>query len=209
MSRSDDRRRLAQSICEAAKIYKNKLVGKKFLYVFDGRYIEVMFKKQNFKHLTGVVTALSAMVFYDNAVRGTLSGNQISINAEHPYELCCKKIRHLLSIESVVGGESLMQEEIVAEKGLFKFGTTNLDFTLCLDKEYDNQGNILNEYHIAKSLRDGDCFSKSNEVYEITHIFSSQNNEKLYSKLLYMDKSLSLNDLPENIIHMLNNALLK
>ncbi|MCD8045757.1 MAG: hypothetical protein LUE90_03745 [Clostridiales bacterium] len=30
------------------------------MYVFDNRYIEVIFKKENFRHLTGIDTNLTA-----------------------------------------------------------------------------------------------------------------------------------------------------
>ena len=43
-----------------ADLYRKHLVGKRFLYVFESRYIEVLYKASNFRHLTGVDTNLSA-----------------------------------------------------------------------------------------------------------------------------------------------------
>ena len=45
---------IVKKIIQAARVYKNNLVGKTFMYVFDNRYIEVMYKASNFKHLMGV-----------------------------------------------------------------------------------------------------------------------------------------------------------
>lgn len=45
MSKKSDKEHIVKEICEAAKLYKANLVGKRFLYVFDGRYIEVLYKK--------------------------------------------------------------------------------------------------------------------------------------------------------------------
>ncbi len=208
MSRSEDKKNLAQAICEAAKLYKNKLVGQKFLYAFDNRYIEVIFLKRNYKHLTGVATNLSANIFYQNAVKGTLTGKQIWFDADHPYALCRRKAEHLCDIANMTDSESFMLEEIATDKGKFKFGATDLNFTLCFDRDYDDEGNTAGECYIVKSLRDEDCFSKSINAYEITHILSCPNNKKSYSNLLYMDRKLSLNDLPQEVIHMLDSHLL-
>ena len=46
--KTQERKEIIKTIENAAKVYKDQLVGKTFLYVFDGRYIEVMFKAENF-----------------------------------------------------------------------------------------------------------------------------------------------------------------
>ena len=37
---------------------------------------------------------------------------------------------------------------------------------------------------VAESLRDEDCFSKAHDVHRVTHIFSRQNDKKLYDSLV-------------------------
>lgn len=54
MSKKQDRIKTVRAICHAARLYKTNLVGNKFLYFFDNRYIEVIYKADSFKHLTGV-----------------------------------------------------------------------------------------------------------------------------------------------------------
>lgn len=54
MGRAEDRKAIVAEINQAAKLYRGFLVGKSFMYVFDDRYIEVIYKAENFKHLTGV-----------------------------------------------------------------------------------------------------------------------------------------------------------
>ena len=65
-----DRKKIASEIAAAAKAYKRNLVGKTFLYIFDGQCIEVIFKIKDFKHLTGVDSLLSAQDFYKKADKG-------------------------------------------------------------------------------------------------------------------------------------------
>ena len=40
MDKQRDREKIVQEIKTAASLYKKHLVGKRFLYVFEGRYIE-------------------------------------------------------------------------------------------------------------------------------------------------------------------------
>jgi len=74
MDKQRDREKIVQEIKTAASLYKKHLVGKRFLYVFEGRYIEVIYKAANFRHLTGVATNLSAKQFYNYAAKKNASG---------------------------------------------------------------------------------------------------------------------------------------
>lgn len=196
MKKNQDRIKIVKDICFAAKLYKENLVGKTFLYVFDGRYIEVLYKASNFRHLTGVDTNLSAKQFYEYALKNQLQASQINFNSIHPYSLCKRKIRHIKDISNLAMAESFMLEEINTKTTTYKFGTTDMNFTLCLNKEKDKDGNEKGTCYIVQSLRDEDCFPKAANVYEVTHILTKSNNQKFYSKVLYIDKQSSLDDLP-------------
>lgn len=199
MERVQDRKNIVEEIKKAAALYKKHLVGKRFLYVFEGQYIEVIYKAQNFRHLTGVNTRLSAKQFYSYAVRNLLEVHQIGFNRVHPYDLCVKKIKHIKDVATLAGSESFMLEEITTATRTYKFGTTDLNFSICMNKEIDDQGNEKGECYVVESLRDEDCFSKSKTAYSVTHIFSRDNSEKKYTDLLFMDKSASMDDLPEAV----------
>lgn len=55
---------IIKRIHNAAKNYKQHFVGNTFMFVYEGRYVEVIFKKNCFLHLTGVNTNLRADDFY-------------------------------------------------------------------------------------------------------------------------------------------------
>ena len=74
MGKQQDREKIVQEIKVAADLYRKHLVGKRFLYVFEGRYIEVLYKAANFRHLTGVATNLSTKKFYSYASKKDASG---------------------------------------------------------------------------------------------------------------------------------------
>lgn len=54
---------ILKKIHNAAKNYQRYLAGKTFMYVYEGKSIEVVFKNSSFLHLTGVNTKLKAKEF--------------------------------------------------------------------------------------------------------------------------------------------------
>ncbi len=209
MSKKIDKEQIAKEICKAAKLYKKHLVGRRFVYVFDARYIEVLYKTVNFKHLTGVECNMSAKDFYKNALKGRLQGPQIYFTKDHPYSLCKRKVKHLCDISILASSENFMLEEIVTDTRTYKFGTTDLEFSLCMNKEHDDQGAEKGDCYIVESLRDEDCFSKSKNAYAVTHILAKDNTAATYTDVLFVDQSSNLQQLPEEILKMLDVALLK
>ncbi len=201
--------KIITAIESAAQMYKENLVGRRFLYVFEGRHIEVIYKTQNFRHLTGVETTLPAKRFYRNAVNHRLQTEQIFFSKNHPYSLCTKKIKHIGEVAILAGSESFMLEEIKTDTQSYKFGTTDLNFTLCMNKEFDEHGNEKGDCYVVQSLRDEDCFKKSQEAYVVTHIFSRTNDGKKYTDLLYMDKSADMQNLPDAILALIDKELLE
>ena len=192
MGKQQDREKIVQEIKVAADLYRKHLVGKRFLYVFEGRYIEVLYKAANFRHLTGVATNLSAKKFYSYAAKKMLQASQIFFTPQHPFSLCKRKIKHIGQIAMLA----------------YKFGTTDLNFTLCLNKEYDDKGQQKGDCFVVESLRDEDCFSKSRTAYTVTHIFSAPNDAKKYTNLLFLDENATIDGLPDEIKNMLDQTLL-
>ncbi|MDO4468146.1 MAG: PBECR4 domain-containing protein [Bacillota bacterium] len=209
MKKQQDRIKLVKEISKAANLYRTNLVGKQFMYVFDNRYIEVLYKASSFRHLTGVDTYLSAKQYYRYAAKNVLSASQIYFNKNHPYDLAVRKVKHLSNLATMASSENFMLEEITTDTKQYKFGTTDLKFTLCMNKELDDFGNEKGDCYIVESLRDEDCFSRSKDAYVVTHIFSKPNDVKQYTDLLFMDSSASMTDLSENIKCLLVPELLK
>ena len=86
--------------------------------------------------------------------------------------MCKKKLGHITEIASFASSESFMLEEISTNFFTYKFGTSDLNFTLCMGEDLDSYGIKKSHCLVAQSLRDGDCFSKSNgdiNVFTATH----------------------------------------
>lgn len=184
MGKEQDRKAIVAQINAAAALYKQHLVGRRYMYVFDNRCVEVLFKKKNFRHLTGVDSNFSAEQFFDLAARGQLRAEQV-IFPKHSYDLCEKKSRFICDIATLARSESFMLEQIDTSTATFAIGTTDLNFSLCMNK----WGN--DECYSVDSLRVDDCFSKSKNVFAITHIFSRLNDEKKYTEAHYCEQKES------------------
>lgn len=208
MSKKQDRIDTVKAICHAAKLYKANLVGRKFLYFFDKRYIEVIYKTNSFKHLTGVESHLSANAFYKLALKGQLTEKQIFFSSVHPFKLCKRKLKHLDAIASLATSEGFMLEEIKTVTRTYKFGTTDLNFSLCFNQQFDDAGTLLNEVFHVESLRDEDCFSKSKTAYSVDAILYKQNTEKKYDHLAFLDNSCHLADFPNELRNLCSDILL-
>ena len=55
-------------IHRSALKYKEIFVGNTYMFVFNNDYVEVMFKKSSFMHLTGVASCLKADDFYNHCI---------------------------------------------------------------------------------------------------------------------------------------------
>lgn len=206
MTQREERIKIVAKIKTGANIYKKYLLGNTFLYVFNDKYIEVSFRKQDFAHLTGVDTKLSAKDLYKEAIRGTLTEKQIYFSARHPKSLCLKKVDCLQNLHQCVLSEGFILEDITTQSATYKFGFTELNFTLCFGEDLDVNANKKSEYFIVQSLRDEDCFGKSSDVFEIDYIYRKRNNEKLYTDLLFCNKVPE--EIPGSIKNLIKNEKL-
>lgn len=205
-SKNADKKTLLTNLILAAKEYKENIVGNVFMYVFDNRYIEVNFKIENFKHLTGIESFHTPKSFFKDCIKNKLTISQFYFSSRHPFKTAKRKIYHLNNLFNMLTNECFIQESITTDYATFKFGTTNLNFSIMLGEDIDENTNIMrSSFYIPKSLRDKDCFDKSTNVYNVNYIFCKKNSEKEYSKILYFDKSF--NYLPDEVFEKLNISL--
>lgn len=207
MSKSSDKKNIAITIRNAAQIYKKHFIGKTFLYIYGKKAIEVIYRAKDFLHLTGVDTSLSASDFYKEAVRNRLTHQQIFFSQRHPYDLCKRKMLQLTNMPAITNSALLILEGLTTDTFTYKFGLTELAFTVCLGKDTNAAGQTVSNYYVARSLRVEDSFSRANNAYEITFILSKNNDQKYYSQILFSDKNTLLSDLPENILNMIDETL--
>ena len=208
MGTVSNNRLVINSINVAAAQYKQSLVGRVFLYVFEGSMIEVAYHETEFRHLTGVATKLTAQSFYDKAVSGTLQQSQVFFDTRHPYHLCRRKMRHIQNLSAVTNSALIVLKDVSTSTETYHFAFTELNFTLCLGRDIDlATGQPKNDYYVVKSLRDGDMFNRSLCQYECNYIFSRQNDKKLYDTICYSDGKVSIRELADGIKEKLSQSI--
>lgn len=179
------KKNIVNKINNSAVIYKNNLVGKTFLLLYDGKNIEVSFKDENFLHLCGVETNLYAKDFYKKAVKRTLGYKDIYFTNVHPYKLADKKTNFLSQAFLLLKNESLVVTDVKTQSKNYKIGTTDCNILLCFDKIAQNQ-NIFIPYSLrVKNIN----ANKFKNIYEVDYVLSKKNNEKQYNFLEYGDES--------------------
>ncbi len=209
MKRDNTKAEIVKKITVAARAFKEKLVGKSFLYIFEGRTVEVIYRAKDFMHLTGVDTNMSGEQFFKDAVRGKLQANQIFFSQRHPYDLCAKKMSQLANLSLVIDSEVVVLENITTDTFTYRFGVTDLVFTIGLSEVTDKNGEAVGNCYFARTLRIDDSFSKSANALEVNFILSKPNSQQLYSTVTYSDPRFNLSDLPESVLILIEPSLYK
>ncbi|MFY8262965.1 PBECR4 domain-containing protein [Clostridium perfringens] len=200
---------LIERIKVSANVYKEKFIGRHFLYVYEGRYIEVLFKAENFKHLTGVESNLSAKDFYKNAKRKLLKGNQIWFSEDHPYDLSKKKLAKLHKLDRLIEEDVFVIEDAETETRTYKILINNLEFSLGLIENIDEEtmelidNNLIPTTFRTKGEKD---FNKNEKPFQVDFILSKDAYFKRYDTILYGDIR-KLNELPNEILNLIDERI--
>ena len=178
---------IIRRIHRSALKYKEIFVGNTYMFVFNNDYVEVMFKKSSFMHLTGVASCLKADDFYNHALteRGLRPG-EIFFNEDHPYDLADKKTSILIGLGDITIKDSSVVMDIETKTFSYKLGVANLEFTVCLGDDKNSQGEIHGK--VPYSFRvEGIENSKSDKIYSVSHVLKKKTGEKKYHILTYGD----------------------
>ena len=148
---------------------------KTFLYVYGDEYFEVSFPIDHFLHLTGVETRLSAKDFYKNVKKSILTNNQFYFDARHVYANAKKKFPCLKRLPELTNEMVCVLKDMETMTITYKLSVTNLEFTLGLTENIDNNGNKINDLFLPMSLRVKDSsVERSNDGDVIDFIYFSK-----------------------------------
>ena len=201
-TKTEKKNAIRQDIIEAAKIYSQNLAGKAFLYVYGEEYFEVSFPVENFLHLTGVETKLSAKDFYKNAKKAKLSDKQFYFDTRHPYAIAKKKLPCLKRLPELTNDMVCILKDMKTVTIVYKLSVTNLEFTLGLTENTNNEGNRINDFFFPRSLRVEDTSVERSDDGEIVDfIFAKDASVASYDTLLVEDKNKMI---PKSIKHLIS-----
>lgn len=200
--------RIRQKIFDAVDVYRQNLLGRCFLYVFeDNTYVEVHYRKSSFAHLTGVGTKLNAVDFYNKAKSRKLTTSQFSFDkTKHPYDLAKKKTNRLEELSKFISSDLIMLKDVTTKSMIYRFGLTDTDLTLCFLENLDRiTRKKIDNYFIPASFRVGDdTVSKSKDCVFVKSIFMKTNKNGKYQSMCYgeSDQISSLTDEVKSKIDM-------
>ena len=189
---------------ESAVMYSQKLAGKTFMYVYGEEYFEVSFPVDNFLHLTGVETNLSAYNFYKNAKKGKLTNKQFYFTAKHPFANAKKKLPCLKRLSELTNDVVCILKDMQTVTIVYKISVTNLEFTLGLTENLDYLGNKINNYFLPRSLRVEDSsVEKSRDGEIVDFVFMKDASVSKYKELIVAEKSRMI---PRSIQHLIDES---
>lgn len=206
-TKTDKKNAIRQDIIDSAGVYSQNLAGKSFLYVYGEEFFEVSFPVDHFLHLTGVETTLSAKDFYKNAKKGKLTNSQFYFDVRHPYANAKKKLPCLKRLLELTNDMVCILKDMQTVTIIYKLSVTNLEFTLGLTENVDNQGKKINDFFLPMSLRVEDTsVEKSNDGEIVDFILSKDASKTKYDSILVEDKHKSI---PDSVKHLISDSLYK
>lgn len=203
-TKTDKKNAIRQDIIASAKVYSRDLAGKTFLYVYGEEYFEVSFPVDNFLHLTGVATNLSAHNFYKNAKKGKLTNSQFYFTVDHTFANAKKKLPCLKRLPELTNDVVCILKDMQTLTIVYKISVTNLEFTLGLTENLDYKGNKINDYFLPRSLRVEDSsVEKSQDGEVVDFIFMKDASVSKYKDLIVEDKN---KDIPSSISNLIDKS---
>ena len=203
-TRNDKKNAIRQDIIDAAQVYSRDLAGKTFLYVYGEEFFEVSFSVERFLHLTGVESSLYAKAFYKNAKKSMLNNGQFYFSQRHPYASAKKKLPCLKRLPELTSNMVCILKDMKTETAVYKISVSNLEFTLGLTENLDDEGKKINDLYFPKSLRVEDSsVEKSSDGEIVDFIFAKDASLTKYNDLRVMDKNKNI---PDCIRHLISES---
>ena len=197
---------IVRRIRRAANNYKQHLLGKTFMFVYDNRYVEVMFKKTSFMHLTGVDSTLDAKNFFNHAVKGAnLRPSEISFDPiYHPFDLANKKTEALNDLYKITVNDVFIVEGVVTMTATYKMGVTDIEMVLLFGEDTDAMGRKVSQCLVPYSFRvEYIANNKFSDMYSVDFVFAKKTGTKKYDEVKFRGKK-EIDSLPEEIKNKLD-----
>lgn len=194
----DDKDLARKGIIRAAKSYSKHLSGKVFLYVFGNEYIEVMFRADDFLHMTGTgSTKMNAREFFRHARDGHLRRDQFRFLENYPFHLVNRKLSCLVRIHELTDREVAVLKDMRTGSLVYKIALSNLEFSVGMYQR--------GPLYSPRTLRVKDkSFENSGSGEIVDFIFARRYEETKYTTCTFQD---SAKEIPAAVLSLLDPAL--
>lgn len=194
----DDKDLARKGIIRAAKSYSKHLSGKVFLYVFGNEYIEVMFRADDFLHMTGTgSTKMNAREFFRHARDGHLRRDQFRFLENYPFHLVNRKLSCLVRVHELTDREVAVLKDMRTGSLVYKIALSNLEFSVGMYQR--------GPLYCPRTLRVKDkAFENSGGGEIVDFIFARRYEEAKYTTCTFQDPA---KEIPVTILPLLDPAL--
>ena len=196
-----DKKQTINILQEAIIVYEKNLANKKILILYqvdkNVKYIEIIFKRSNFLHLTGLKIKnpkLNSRTFYKKTLNQRLSLNDFEINQNGTTKLKIDILNQISSINkfiNMIGNYQANRKFLIANKVI-----GNLNVCLCLKKISDSI------YIPISSLREN-IKNITDKQYRIICIATKKLKCEQYNQITY----LANNNTQYNTLEKINSLV--
>ena len=174
---------------ECALDYLHNFIGKKYI-VYSNNFTQNIYytinaKKDNYLHLTGVITNLKASVFFDKCVARMLKESDFELGDRSRKGSIRKKIKVLKTAVNLFDGMHIInvEERFIKNKVVCSFATSDGTCTL---------GFILDTNSKPLTLLKGNVLRNPSPV---DLIVEKDNDKKCISKIIFNKNNLNLGEI--------------
>ncbi len=189
--------KLLKKIIIAKNIYDDKLLDKKFLYIYEcsitnrEKYLELQFDKRNFLHLIGVETKLSASFFYKKLNSNKMRLEDINVD-KNGWAIVKLNIFHKLptlfsSPVQISTHNNLLTVNFTSDLLINKPGHNQIDPIILGIKENEKSG-----FYVPASLLKRNPVEVTSNPSTVLAIFSKNKKDEKYEILEYKKKDYSI-----------------
>lgn len=183
-----DKQEAVKIITSAAKQYQQSFVRRNYLYIYDTKksleYIETVFNKSNFLHLTGVNTSLAPSQFFDRCINRKLSLNDFDFKDDGTTQLKLVALPKLLQVN-----------KSYKMLGIYNGSKPKLFTDKLAGGQYCCMGFVSNgKYYVPNTVLQEDIRDITQTAYRIIAIYSKAVDRNIYTDCLYIAKGISKND---------------
>ena len=191
---------IIKRICESAQKYKRNLLNKNIMFITKNKkikkieFIQTVFLKSNFLHLTGIKYYKSSNKFFEDCLENKVSSDKLLIKNKVFTQLKLEILENAMSVNKSakrMGSYNNSKVNIKIEKVI---GNTHY----CLGFSNLNSNNKRLKYYYPKTLIQDNLKNNIIEDNKIVAIFPKNKNQKLYNEVTYFSKDINLQELFEN-----------
>lgn len=177
-------------ITNCAGEYQKYFAGRNHLYIYDKNgvldYIEAVFPKSAYRHLTGVDTDLQANQFYKKCINHKLSSDDFEFRADGTTELKMRALPRLMKVNAgykMIGDFGGCKPKLITEK--------------IAGNQFCCMGfiSVKEQYYVPNTVLQGDIRNLTENTYRIVAVYSKGIGRIEYLDMLYLAKGICKDDM--------------